>query len=133
METKKEIINSKVKTLGTINIVVGILSIFSTVIMAILGIAFLLLSSLPNAGEDKSILVIYGVILLVFSPIALIISILDIVAGVKLRKPLKNPKGWIIYTIVVGALALTSITGILQLIFGILAITSLHESEHKTQ
>jgi hypothetical protein len=101
--------------------------------MAILGIAFLLLSSLPNAGEDKLILVMYGVVLLVITPFALIISILDIVAGVKLRKPIDNPKGWIIYTIVVGALALTSITGILQLIFGILAINSLHESENYKQ
>jgi hypothetical protein len=60
-----------------------------------------------------------------------VFGIVDIVAGKKLRMISKDAKGWVIYSIVIGALSFTSLTGILQLIFGIIALTSMGESEKK--
>jgi hypothetical protein len=126
----------KVKTAGTVSLVVGILKLLAVLPALLLGFLFLFAGTLSDAGatfssEDQAISLVYAVVLFIGVPLLIIFGIIDIVAGNKLRKPIANPRGWLIYTIVVGALGISTLTGILQLIFGILAVSSIHEIEGK--
>lgn len=123
----------RVHSAGTVNLIVGILTLVLAVIFILISIGLVIANfDIPsdNGGAPLPSAVL-GVILLVFFLIfSLPIAIINIVAGVKLRKPVPKPRGWIIYTVVVGAIGAGSITGILQLIFGILALSSSHELEN---
>lgn len=122
----------RVRSAGTVNLVVGILMLIMTLIFILISIILIVANfDIPgDPGEAPLPSAVPGVILLVaFLFFSLPIAIVDIIAGVKLRKPVPKPKGWVIYTVVAGALGAGSITGILQLIFGILALSSSHELE----
>lgn len=122
----------RVRSAGTVNLVVGILTLIIALIFIIISIILIIANfDIPgDPGEAPLPSAVLGVLLLVFFLVFSVpIAIVDIVAGVKLRKPVPKPKGWVIYTVVVGALGAGSITGILQLIFGILALSSSHELE----
>lgn len=123
----------RVRSAGTVNLVVGILMLIMTLIFILISIILIVANfDIPgDPGEAPLPSAVLGVILLVaFLFFSLPIAIVDIIAGVKLRKPVPKPKGWVIYTVVAGALGAGSITGILQLIFGILALSSSHDLEH---
>jgi len=126
----------KVKTAGTVSLVVGILKLLTALPALLLAFLFLFAGTLSDAGttfssEDQAVYLVYAVALFIGVPLLIIFGIIDIVAGNKLRKPIANPRGWLIYTIVIGALGISTLTGILQLIFGILAVSSIHEIEGK--
>lgn len=122
----------KVRTAGTVNLVVGILGVIMALIFILISIILILANfEIPGDPGEAPMpsWVLGGILLFFFLVFSLPVSIINIVAGAKLRKPVPKPKGWIIYTVVVGALGAGSITGILQLIFGILALSSSHELE----
>ena len=126
----------RVRNAGTVSLIFGWLGIAGVVILVLLGIIFLAINT-PiestnsyGSGTESISSVVYGIIFLVLALVVLLpVSILKIVAGIKLRKPIANPKGWIIFVVVVGALGFTSISGILELIFGVLALSTLHTIE----
>lgn len=131
MTTQRADAWKKVRSAGTVNLVVGIIEVIGTVFFILIAI-FLIIINTDIPSEDGAPLPssVLGIILLVVGVIFLApLAILDIVAGVKMRKPVPRPKGWVIYTIVVGVVGISSITGILQTIFGILALTSLSDIE----
>ncbi len=126
----------KVRNAGTVSLIVGIISLVLSVIWLFLAILILAIApqvtttaSTSGSLGDQTVLVIYGFVFLVVAILSIPLGIIDIVAGVKLRKPIAKPKGWIIYVVVIGALGVGSITGILMLVFGILALTGLHDIE----
>jgi hypothetical protein len=121
----------KVRTVGTVNLVIGIIWLVFT-LLAILGSLVLIIAnfSIPNDSGPPTPSNVVGIILIVITIIFLLpFAILNIISGIKLRKPIANPKGWLIYTIVVGVIGIQSITGIIQLIFGILALGTLSDIE----
>lgn len=122
----------RVRSAGTVNLVVGILGVIMALIFILISIILILANfEIPGDPGEAPMpsWVLGGILLFFFLVFSLPVSIFNIVAGVKLRKPVSKPKGWIIYTVVVGALGAGSITGILQLIFGILALSSSHDLE----
>lgn len=121
----------KVRTVGTINLVIGIIWLVFTV-LATLGSLVLIIGnfSIPSDSGPPTPSIVFGIILLVITIIIFLpFTILSIISGVKLRKPIANPRGWLIYTIVVGVLGIQSISGIIQLIFGILALGTISDIE----
>ena len=122
----------RVRNAGTVNLVVGIITLIMVIIFVLISI-ILIVANFDIPSDDGSAPLpsaVLGVLLLFFFLVfSLPIAIVDIIAGVKLRKPIPKPRGCVIYTVVVGALGAGSITGILQLIFGILALSSSHELE----
>lgn len=136
MESKQMHAWKKVKTAGTVSLVVGILKLLAVLPALLLAFLFLFAGTLSDVGttfssEEQTVYLVYAVALFIGVPLLIIFGIIDIVAGNKLRKPIANPRGWLIYTIVIGALGISTLTGILQLIFGILAVSSIHEIEGK--
>lgn len=131
---KKEQIEAwkRVRNAGTVSLIFGWLGIAGTVILVLLGIVFMAINT-PiegSTGDPAISSVVYGVMFVVLALIFVLpISIVQIVAGVKLRKPIARPKGWVIFVVVVGALSVTSLGGILELIFGVLALSTLHTIE----
>lgn len=122
----------RVRSAGTVNLVVGILGIIMAVIFILISVVLILANfEIPGDPGEAPMpsWILGGMLLFFFLVFSLPISIVNIISGVKLRKPVPKPRGWIIYTVVVGALGAGSITGILQLIFGILALGSSHELE----
>lgn len=124
----------RVRHAGTVAMVFGWLGIVGVVFFILLGVLFLALNTpIPTSSYNSSETipsVVYGVIFIVVALVFVLpISIVEIVAGFKLRKPVANPKGWIIFLIVIGALGITSIPGIFELIFGVLALSTLHVIE----
>ena len=82
----------------------------------------------PSTGTTSSIW--FGAILLAVVLIFIVpFVVVNFIGAKRLRQPIAKPRGWLIYMIVCGALSATSINGILELIFAILALTSLHEIE----
>ncbi len=121
----------KVRTVGTVNLVIGIIWLVFT-LLAILGSLVLIIAnfSIPNDSGPPTPSYVVGIILIIITIIFLLpFAILNIISGIKLRRPITNPKGWLIYTIVVGVIGIQSITGIIQLIFGILALGTLSDIE----
>ncbi len=126
----------RVRNAGTVSLIVGILSLVGVVFLVGLGILFFAINqnitptNCYGSGCEPIPSAVYGVIFIVLAILFLLpIGIVDIIAGVKLRKPIPKPKGWIIYVVVIGALGISSITGILMLIFGVLGLATLHEVE----
>lgn len=66
--------------------------------------------------------------LLIGTPILITYAILQIIAGNKLKKPIANPKKWLITLIVLGALSF-NLMGIITLVFSIIAISSYKDIE----
>lgn len=131
MEDRKLAAWKNVRNAGTVSLVAGWLSVAGGIVLFILGLIFAIAnSSIPsdNGGEPLPSIVL-GVIIIFAALLVLVIAVLYIIAGMKLRKPVDNPRGWVIFVVVMGALGLTSIFGILMLVFGILALTSLHDIE----
>lgn len=130
MENKKIAAWKSVRNAGTVSLVAGWLGIAGGFLLFILGLIFSIANfSIPSDTGSPMPSIVLGIIFIVAALLTLAFSVLYIIAGMKLRKPIANPKGWIIFVVVMGALGLTSIIGILLLIFGILALTSLHEIE----
>jgi hypothetical protein len=131
MEDRKLAAWKNVRNAGTVSLVAGWLSVAGGIIFFILGLIFAIANfSIPSdSGGEPLPSIVLGIIIIFASLLVLIFAVLYIVAGMKLRKPVANPRGWVIFTVVMGALGLSSIIGILMLIFGILALTSLHEIE----
>ena len=122
----------RVRAAGTVNLIVGIIMLIMSIIFILISLGLIIANfEIPsdNGGEPMPSWVLGGILLVVFMVFSLPLAIVNIIAGSKLRKPVPKPKGWIIYTVVVGAFGAGSITGILQLIFGILALSSSHELE----
>ncbi len=122
----------RVRSAGTVNLVVGIITLIMALIFILISIVLIVANfNIPSddGGEPMPSWVLGGILLFFLLVFSLPIAIVDIVAGVKMRKPVPKPRGWVIYTVVVGALGAGSITGILQLIFGILALSSSHDLE----
>ncbi len=121
----------RVRNAGTVNLIIGILTLIGFVIFFIIAMALIVANfEIPgDPGEAPMPSWVMGAIFMFVSLFLLPVGIVDIIAGVKMRKPVPKPKGWIIYTVVMGAINAGSIPGILQLIFGILALSSSHDLE----
>lgn len=118
----------KIRNAGTASLVIGFFEISIYTLLLILAVFMIILDTQVQTGDNSVDTVsssVIGVILLCLVLILLSFSILNIIAGIKLRKPIENPKGWIIYLIVVGAFKFTTLQGIIELIFGIIAYSSL--------
>lgn len=122
----------RVRNAGTVNLIIGILGIIGFVILFVIAMILIVANfEIPgDAGEAPLPSAVLGVIFIIIALVLLLpFGIVDIIAGVKMRKPVPHPKGWIIYTIVIGALNAGSIPGIIQLVFGILALSSSSDLE----
>jgi hypothetical protein len=121
----------RVRHAGTVALVFGWIGIVATVLVVIGSILLITFNfEIPSDDGEPLPSWVVGVFLLVFFLVfSLPFAIVDIIAGIKLRKPIPRPRGWLIYLVVVGALGAGSIAGILELIFSILALSSLHEIE----
>lgn len=119
----------KVRTVGTINLVVGIVFLVIAILVMIGSLVLIIGNfSIPNDSGPPTPSIDLGLILLAIIVIFLLpFTILNIISGKKLRQPVANPRGWLIYTIIVGVLGIQSITGILQLIFAIMALGTLSD------
>lgn len=84
----------------------------------------------PSLGTTSSIW--FGVLLLAVVIMVVPFVIANFIGAKRLRQPVANPRGWLIYMIVCGALGATSINGIIELIFAILALSSLHSIDGTT-
>lgn len=123
----------RVRNAGTVALVFGWLGIALSVFLVLLSVLFFAINtpiettSTYGSATESVPSFVYGLLFLVIALVFILpFSIIDIVAGTKLRKPIAKPRGWIIYLIVIGALSVTSLGGVLELIFGILALSSLH-------
>jgi heme/copper-type cytochrome/quinol oxidase subunit 2 len=122
----------RVKNAGTVNIVVGWIGVAFCVPILVLALIFIV-ANFPITDSDGSSMpswvlgVIFAVVCLVFM---LPVSIVNVISGVKLRNQTPSFKGWLIYSIIIGAINTTSlltlIPGVLQMVFAIIAISSSH-------
>jgi hypothetical protein len=131
MEQKKIAAWKNVRNAGTVSLVTGWLGVASAIFVLIAGLIFAIANySIPSdTGGEPFPSAVLGIIFIVLSIFVAAFSVIYIVAGIKLRKPIAKPKGWLIFIVVMGALSLTSILGILLLVFGILGLSSYHEIE----
>jgi hypothetical protein len=125
MNQKKLSAWKNIRNAGTVSLVAGWLSVVGVVILAAMGIFLIIINSPVSSNDGNDVpSSVFGIIILFFALLALVIAVLHIVGGTKLRKPIANPKGWLIFLIVMGALGIGNIIGILTLIFGIIGLTS---------
>lgn len=118
----------KIKTLGTITLINGIIDIFAFLILMLFTILmFMINGDVPideTTGETIPSSVL-GALLLVFAVIVLVLAVINIIAGIKLRKPVERPKGWVVCAIILAVVGGGNVLAILQLIFGIFAFSAL--------
>ncbi len=125
----------RIKNAGTVSMVRGWLGIVVATGILLVGILFIAIPfDIPVEGDSGGPPLplpsaVMGVIFVIAVIISLPFSVLDIIAGIKLRKPVPQPKNWLLYTLVVGILGATSIVGIVQIVFSWLALNTAHYIE----
>lgn len=125
MDSKTEALR-KLHSAGTINLISGVLNIVGSVACIAFGIVLIIVDTpISDPGEPVIESTYAGSLFLIIGFILAILGIFNIIASTKLRKPTSDPKPWVIYTIVAGALNVSSIVNILQIIFGIIAFSAL--------
>lgn len=132
MTNKQKEAWKKIRNAGTASLIIGCLEVGIYTLLLLLGVFLIILDTQVQTGDnsvDTVSSVVLGLILLCVALVLLSFSIVNIIAGIKLRKPVSNPKGWVVYLIVIGALRFTSLQGIIELIFGIIAYLSLSDIE----
>ena len=88
-------------------------------------------SSLSDKSADYVTPYIIVVFLSILALALIVISLLLIVGGIKLYKGTNTPKKWLTFMLVIGVLSLQFLVGLVPLIFGLLAISSLDSSVKK--
>ncbi len=118
----------RIKNAGTVSLVRGWISIVVLAVWLIVGILFIAMPfDIPGEpGEAPLPSAFLGVIFVIISILSLPFSVLDIIAGIKLRKPVPQPMNWLLYTFASGVLVATSIPGIIQIVFSVLALNMSH-------
>lgn len=121
-----------VRNAGTTSLIFGWLGVAIGVLLLIGGIILSLINfEIPSESGDTLPSVALGVMLIIISIFVFILSILQVVAGSKLRKPVAKPKGWLIFVVVMGVIEISSLSGILLLVFGIIALSTIREIDGK--
>lgn len=135
---------NRVRAAGLTNLVIGWIGIGFCSLVAVLAV-FFTFANYPIHNNDGTttaswpIALGFGlIIILVFLPFAVV----NVISGVKLRKPDPRPYGWLVYSIVAGAVGIvgafftgifTMIPGLIQLVLAILAISTVsHFTQQKT-
>lgn len=124
----------KISNTGTVMIIAGVFGIFYAMVVGLMSLVFFIAppssTSSYSSSSDAVAAVVFGVVFLVLALVSLVFAIVNIIAGVKLRKPSVKSKGWVIYSIVAGVLIILAgglpgwVVGILVVVFATMALGS---------
>lgn len=125
MDQKKVSAWKNIRNLGTVSLIVGSLWAVSFVV----SVVYIIYRLGFEPELFLNFLLYFGVVFIPYVLITIVLIILHIIAGIKLRKPISKPKWWIITLIVLGGVSALSFMGILTLVFGIIALNSYKDIE----